>query len=164
MLSLKPHSSRIASICCSVGCLPAIRTAGSPFGITLKMRNVITETANSTKTIETSRRTTKRAIGASSVVDLDLRARVERVADAVAEDVQREHREHQHRPGHDRQIGGGDDPVDALAIIVPQDGFGGLTPAPRNESAASSRIAFATRSGKKTRIVEAMFGSDLARA
>ena len=62
MLSLKPHSLRIRSIWVSVGCRPAIRTAGSPFGITLKIRNVSTETANSTSTIWISRRMTKRAI------------------------------------------------------------------------------------------------------
>ena len=45
------------------------------------------------------------------------------------------------------------------ASIVPQDGAGGCTPAPRNDSAASLRIAAATSSGKKTRIVEATFGS-----
>ncbi len=56
MLSSKPHSRRIASIWDSVGCLPAIRTAGSPFGMTLKIRNVRTETAHITKTIWTSRR------------------------------------------------------------------------------------------------------------
>ena len=44
------------------------------------------------------------------------------------------------------------------SIIVPQDGFGGCTPAPRNDSAASSRIAFAISSVKKTTIVEARFG------
>ena len=43
--------------------------------------------------------------------------------------------------------------------IVPHDGSGGCTPAPRNDSAASSRIELATSSGKKTRIVEARFGS-----
>ncbi len=32
--------------------MPAIRTAGSEFGITLKIRKMITETANSTTTIE----------------------------------------------------------------------------------------------------------------
>jgi hypothetical protein len=58
MFSSKPHSWRIASICSSVGCLPAMRTAGSPFGITLKIRNVSTETANSTSTIEASLRAT----------------------------------------------------------------------------------------------------------
>ena len=44
------------------------------------------------------------------------------------------------------------------SIIVPHDGFGGWTPAPRNDSAASSRIALAIRSVKKTITVEARFG------
>ena len=59
-LSSKPHSLRIASICVSVGFLPAIRTAGSPFGMTLKMKNVRTETAHITNTIWSSRRMMKR--------------------------------------------------------------------------------------------------------
>ena len=42
--------------------------------------------------------------------------------------------------------------------IVPQDGVGGCTPAPRNESAASSRIALATISGKKTSSSVIVFG------
>ena len=42
--------------------------------------------------------------------------------------------------------------------MVPHDGFGGRTPAPRNDSAASSRIALATISGKKTTIVETRLG------
>ncbi len=42
---------------------------------------------------------------------------------------------------------------------MPQDGSGAWTPAPRNDSAASSRIALATSSGKNTRIVDARLGS-----
>jgi hypothetical protein len=49
--SLNPHSLRIASIVDSLTWRPAIRTAGSLFGITLKIRNVITDTANITITI-----------------------------------------------------------------------------------------------------------------
>src|ERR671917_397113 len=45
------------------------------------------------------------------------------------------------------------------SIIVPQEGFGGRIPAPRNDSDASSRIALAIRSVKKTRRVDARFGS-----
>ena len=45
------------------------------------------------------------------------------------------------------------------SIIVPQDGFGGRTPAPRNDSAASSSMALAISSVKNTRTVEARFGS-----
>ncbi|KKL92232.1 hypothetical protein LCGC14_1886760 [marine sediment metagenome] len=44
----------------------AIRSAGSPPGITLKIRNVITEIANSTATMVTSRLTVKRNISAAS--------------------------------------------------------------------------------------------------
>ncbi len=62
MLWSKPHSLRICSIWVSVGWRPAMRTAGSPFGITLKIRNVRIETANITPTIWISRRTMKRPI------------------------------------------------------------------------------------------------------
>ena len=60
----KPHSSRIAWIAVSVELRPAMRTAGSPFGITLKIRKVSTEMANITSTIAISRRTMKRAMPA----------------------------------------------------------------------------------------------------
>ena len=43
-------------------------------------------------------------------------------------------------------------------IIVPQDGSGAFTPTPRKPSAASSRIAFATISGRNTITVEDRFG------
>ncbi len=42
---------------------------------------------------------------------------------------------------------------------MPQDGVGGCTPAPRNESAASSTMLFAMISVKKTSTELAMFGS-----
>ena len=45
------------------------------------------------------------------------------------------------------------------SIIVPQDGFGACTPAPRNDRADSSRIAFAISSVKKTTIVDERFGT-----
>ena len=45
-----------------VALLPAIRTAGSPAGITLKMQNVRTEIANSTAIIASTLLTMKRAI------------------------------------------------------------------------------------------------------
>ena len=60
-LSSKPHSSRMRWISASVGVRPAIRCAGSPLGMTLKIRNVSTEMANSTNTIEMRRRTMKRS-------------------------------------------------------------------------------------------------------
>ena len=43
-------------------------------------------------------------------------------------------------------------------IIVPHDGLGGWTPAPRKESPASRRIEFAIISGRKTMIVVLRFG------
>ena len=43
--------------------------------------------------------------------------------------------------------------------MLPHDGSGGTTPTPRNDSAASSRIALATISGAKTMIVDVRFGS-----
>ena len=61
-LSSKPHSSLIAWIVDSLACRPAMRTAGSEFGITLKIRNTSTDTANITNTIWPTRRTMKRAI------------------------------------------------------------------------------------------------------
>ena len=45
------------------------------------------------------------------------------------------------------------------SIIVPQDGLGGRTPAPRNDSAASSSTAFAIRSVKNTSTVDARLGT-----
>src|SRR5205823_10669065 len=44
------------------------------------------------------------------------------------------------------------------AISVPQDGFGGCTPAPRNERPASVRMLFAMINAKNTRTEDAMFG------
>src|SRR5436190_1165890 len=88
-------SPRTTAIVIGVGDLPARRTAGSPFGMTLKIMNVMTEMANSTATIAMTRLTMKRAISDSQdeplVLHSDLRPRVERVAHTVAEDVQREH-------------------------------------------------------------------------
>ena len=45
------------------------------------------------------------------------------------------------------------------AIIVPHDAVGGCTPAPRNESAVSSKMLLAMMSVKKTITELAMFGS-----
>ena len=85
------------------------------------------------------------------VLQPDLGPRVERVAHAVAEHVQRQHGEHEHQR---RARSSGAAPVAMRSmpssIIVPHDGVGGRTPAPRNDSAASSRIALAISSVKKT--------------
>ena len=116
-----------------------------------------------------SRRTMKRPIrppssGSTARVGLepDLRFRVERVAEAVAEDVEREHGQQDHRARHDRQqrrAGISSKPVE---IIVPQEEFGAWTPAPRNESADSSSMLLAMLSVKKTMIVDEQVRQELA--
>src|SRR3954471_21004505 len=118
-----PHWWRIAMSWVFETLWPPSRSAGSPLGITLKIRNVITEMANRTTTMPMSLRTTKRAI---SVLQAHPRARVERVAHALAEDVQRQHREHEHQPRHDREVGRGDDPVDTLTDHLTPGGVGRL--------------------------------------
>src|SRR5215212_3381342 len=84
---------------------PAMRTAGSPPGTTMKIRNTKKLTTSSTSAIPISRRATKVAIRSSlpSVLDPHLRAWVERVAEAVAEDVEREDGEHDREAGRERQ-------------------------------------------------------------
>ncbi len=70
--SLNPHSLLIWSIGCCVAFCPAIRRAGSPFGITLKIRKVTTEIANRTATMPTRRRAMNAPIpiGQASVLKL----------------------------------------------------------------------------------------------
>ena len=58
------------------------------------------------------RLTTKRP---TAMLHTHLRARVEGVADAVAEDVERQHGQHEHQAGHDRLVRRGDDRLDAVA-------------------------------------------------
>src|ERR1700742_2302062 len=95
-----------------VAFLPASRCAGGELGITLKIRKTRTETTKRTITIPIRRRTMKRSISGPSLdrgpLGLDhpgvrlephFRARVECVAEAVADDVQREHRQHDHHAG-----------------------------------------------------------------
>src|SRR3954452_6115375 len=104
------------SIVCAVALLPALRTAGSPPGITWKMKNVKTEMAKRTSTIDSSRLTMKRAT--LVLLHPDLRPRVQRVAHTVAEHVQREHGEHEHETGHDREVRAADDLLHAVADHV----------------------------------------------
>ena len=49
-----------------------------------------------------------------------------------------------------------------VEIIVPQEEFGGCTPAPRNESPASKSMLLATLRVKKTMTVEPRLGSSSA--
>src|SRR5262245_13581980 len=98
----RPKSLRTSRSVCWSALRPAIRAAGSAPGVAKKMRKTSTLIANSTVTSFTSRRATKATISAG---DAELRARVERVAHAVAEDVQREHRERDRDPGRERDRG-----------------------------------------------------------
>ncbi len=93
-----PKSWRTWRSVCWSALRPAMRAAGSTPGVAKKMRNVRTLIAKSTKTIETSRRATKRSISRPP----QLRARVERVADAVAEHVQRQHGDRDRDAGRER--------------------------------------------------------------
>src|SRR5215204_5932676 len=86
----------------------------------LKIANVSTDTANMTRTIWNTRRATNRPI--ELVLQPDLRSRVERVAYAVTEHVQRQHGDHQHQAGHDRQVRRGGDAVDPLLDHRPPGG------------------------------------------
>src|ERR1700675_4178923 len=85
----------------AVGLRPAIWRAGSTPGVAKKIRNTRMEIANSTTTSQSARRMMKVTISTSTLRP-QLRARVERVAKAVAEDVQGENGQHDHDSGRDR--------------------------------------------------------------
>src|ERR1700748_3873105 len=110
----KPHSSSTFLINCGVAFLPAIRAAGLVAGTTLKIRKTRMEIAKRTATAPRMRLMRKRSIGsdrsdrvgvggARARLEADFRFRVERVAQAVAEDVHREHREQDRGARDDRQ-------------------------------------------------------------
>src|SRR5437660_635255 len=89
---------------CAVAVRPAIRSAGSPPGTTMKIRKTMKLTAISTRIIPTSLRMMNAPISAPPLVlHAHLCARVEGVAQAVAEDVEREDREHDPCARHERQ-------------------------------------------------------------
>ena len=85
----KPKSLRTASSVAWSALRPAMRAAGSTPGVAKKITNTNTLIANSTNTIESRRRTAKRSISSPAP---QLGARVERLAHAVAEHVERQHR------------------------------------------------------------------------
>ena len=62
----KPHFLRIWTMFSWVGRRPAIRSAGSPPGITLKIRKTRTDTAKSTPSMPAMRLITKRVNRGSS--------------------------------------------------------------------------------------------------
>src|SRR5436305_15245458 len=97
----KPYSWRMNAISLAVARRPASRRAGSPLGIASKIRNVSSEITNITATIANSRRTTNLAISTPPLPrDPDLGARIQRVAESVTAEVDREAREDQHDPPH----------------------------------------------------------------
>src|SRR5690349_18239009 len=97
-----PRSALTLAISAGSAFLPAIRTAGFELGMTLKMRNTITEIANSTAIIPVSRRATKRSM--RLVLQSDLGARIECVAEAIAEDIERQNGQHDHEARNDGQV------------------------------------------------------------
>src|SRR5437773_804125 len=98
----RPNSCLTAAIVSGVGLRPASCRAGSTPGVAKKMTKVRTVIAKSTTTRPISLLTMKTVISEPLALDAELGAGVERVADAVAEQVQREHGEHDEDPGHDR--------------------------------------------------------------
>src|ERR1700760_3700387 len=94
----KPHWWRTFWMSAGVASRPASRSDGSPLGITWKIRNVRIEMAINSAIADTARCRMNRPM---SVLDAHLRARVHGVADAVAEDVDAEHAEHEDDPRGD---------------------------------------------------------------
>src|ERR1700722_10521799 len=100
----RPYWTEIWWIWAAVAFLPASRAAWLP--VAASSRNVMIVTAIITNTAANSRRTMNRIIagaGASwsaSAGDPHLGARVQRITDTVAEDVDRHHGEHEHDPWH----------------------------------------------------------------
>src|SRR3954454_23366283 len=80
--------------------LPAMRVAGSPPGTTMKITKTMNVTAKQTRIAPMMRRTKNVS---TLVLHLHLRARVERVAEPVAEDVQREHGQNDRNAGRERE-------------------------------------------------------------
>ena len=77
-----------------------MRCAGSPPGTTMKIRKTMNVTAMHTRTAPIDASDEERE---PSVLDPHLRARVERVAQAVAEDVERQHGQHDRDARRERQ-------------------------------------------------------------
>src|ERR1700722_1207205 len=99
----RPYWTEIWWIWAAVAFLPASRAAWLP--VAASSRNVMIVTAIITNTAAMMRRMMNRIIAAArastSAGDPHLRARVQRIADAVAEDVDRHHGQDEHQPGHE---------------------------------------------------------------
>src|SRR5579872_6098437 len=91
---------------------PAMREAGSAPGVAKKIRKTRMLMPSMTKIIWAKRRMSRLTIGSA---DSELGARVERVAQAVAQDVEGQHRQHDGDAGRDRDPGPGIDQI--LAVL-----------------------------------------------
>ena len=101
----RPKSLRTAARVSGEALRPAMRAAGSEPGVAKKIRNTSTLMPNITNSIWPSRR--EDGAGHGRQRDPDLGARVERVAHAVAQDVEREHGQHDGDAGRQRHPGPG---------------------------------------------------------
>src|SRR3954453_17250830 len=95
-----PNWWRTAATVSGVGLRPASERVGATPGVAKKIRNVSTVISHRTARRLTRRRATKTS-PRPLALDAELRPRVERVADAVAEHVERQHRQHDHDPRRD---------------------------------------------------------------
>ena len=77
---------------------------------------------------------------------LAAQARVERVAQPVADEIEAEHRDHDGQARDGRHVRRHQQQSRPVETMSPHDGVGGCTPSPRNDSAASSRMALAMKS------------------
>src|SRR5262252_3232621 len=116
-----PSCARISARVCGLGLRPAIARAGSTPGVLKKMTNTTTVITNMTTTVHSVRRTTNvsmrpaPACSRASLPHPQLRPGIERVADAVAEHVERQHRQHDQDAGRDRYPRSG---VEELLAVV----------------------------------------------
>src|SRR6188474_3848583 len=111
--SSKPNWWRISLSADAEGFRPAIWRAGSTPGVSKKMRKTSTVITNITSSVHRIRRMMK--VPTSLSLHAELGPRVEGVADAVAEHVQRQHGEYDHDPRRDRDPRPGVEQVLAVA-------------------------------------------------
>src|SRR5690349_5778265 len=104
-----PSCARISARVCAFGLRPARARAGSTPGVLKKMMNTMTVITNRTSTVHSRRRMMKVSMSADLclarlplALHPQLGPRVQGVPDAVAEHVQREHREQDHQARGDR--------------------------------------------------------------
>src|SRR5262249_30259323 len=97
-----PNSCLMFLIVSGFGFRPAISRAGSTPGVSKKIRKTSADSTNMTTISPMVRRMANVSTGCFASFHADLRARVEGVAQAVAEDVQREHCQDDHYARGDR--------------------------------------------------------------